>query len=204
MIRTPQKRNNMTEREAIRRPWTEKDKEKLIKYWENVKSVVLISILLNRPEGSVQTEASRLNLPRRKEDQEGENRHRKKWSKEEFEHLLKIVEQNKNEDKKIKIMNVAKETKRSVDAIVTRLSEFYGSREEVKNLIIATDSEILFFAEAKEKMRNEAKEKETDKPDKRKIAAMRTCLCCRKPFWSHGAGNRICPKCKSNEHYEWD
>ena len=55
-------------KDIARRPWTDDDKKMLIVYWETIGSVSVISILLERPEGSVQTEASRINLPRRTED----------------------------------------------------------------------------------------------------------------------------------------
>lgn len=31
------------------------------------------------------------------------------------------------------------------------------------------------------------------------VAAERTCLCCRKTFWSEGFGERVCSKCKSSK-----
>ena len=31
------------------------------------------------------------------------------------------------------------------------------------------------------------------------VAAERTCLCCRKTFWSEGFGERVCTRCKSSK-----
>lgn len=58
----------MTLQEIARRPWTESDKRDLIRFWDSVGSIFLISLLMDRPEGAIQTEASRLNLPRRSEE----------------------------------------------------------------------------------------------------------------------------------------
>jgi Zn finger protein HypA/HybF involved in hydrogenase expression len=193
MIITPTK-------EMVRRPWSESDKRRLIAYWDSIGSVVLISILLDRPEGSVQTEASRLNLPRRTEDR---GRHRKKWSLEEADDLIRTVESCKEESGKIRIVEVARKIGRSIDAVISRLEDHYGSRDELKHSIVVTEAEIAAFSVSPAPRSTEAAGP-NGHIDSRKISMMRTCLSCQKPFWSTGAGNRICPKCKNNDSSDWD
>ena len=185
-------------KEPTRRPWTPDDKKLLIGYWGSIGSVAVISILLDRPEGSVQTEASRIGLPRRTEDR---GRHRKKWTQTEFDELITIVEKCRTPEGRIRIVEVANRSGRSIDAVVSKLEEHLGSREGLKQTILVNAEEIEAFADAQRK----AKVISGDgiNFDSRSEAKPRTCLTCRKPFYSSGAGNRICPKCKSADESDW-
>jgi hypothetical protein len=190
---------NPTQKETIRRPWSESDKRRLIAYWDSIGNVVLISILLDRPEGSVQTEASRLNLPRRTEDR---GRHRKKWSTDEAADLIRTSESCTDPKGRIRVVEVSNRVGRSIDAVISKLEEHFGSRENLKSRIVVTETEIESFSTVA--ARHSPPPDAKGHIDTRKISMMRTCLSCRKPFWSTGAGNRICPKCKNMDNSDWD
>ncbi len=191
-------------KDTLRRPWSEPDKHRLIGLWESIGSVVLIALLLERPVGSVQTEASRLQLPRRVEDKD---RHRKKWTGEEDGNLLDAIEACRAQDGRIRIIEVSRITRRSIDAIVNRLSELDGGpRPDLRETVWATEAEIMEFG-SQQAARN-APVVDPARPagriDTRNVARRRACLTCEKPFWSPGAYNRICPKCKSSDMSDWD
>lgn len=182
----------MSALDVARRTWSQEDKTKLIQYWGELGSIILIALILNRPEGSVQTEASRLNLPRRIED--GDN-HRKKWTDADRETLQSAMNMFRTPDGKVRILEVSSVTGRSVDAITTLLAKEAGcSRDDLRpTLHIPDDVEDIKKQIAKSRP-------VSVKPvtDTRKLTKMRNCLCCTLPFWSEGAGNRICPRCKSD------
>jgi hypothetical protein len=68
-------------------------------------------------------------------------------------------------------------------------------------IVIPTLADLDAFAETLKGITTTAfKAEETDP---RKQGKMRKCLSCEKPFWSHGAGNRICNKCKVTDG-SWD
>lgn len=188
----------MTQIEAIRRPWSSDDKRKLIEYWAKFGSITVISILLNRPEGSVQTEASRLDLPRRSE--EGD-RHRKKWTTEEIALLERSVDDCTDAEGRIRIVDVANHTGRSIDAVAARLQKTLGKDVFRDAIVLPDDLDSIVIP---------------DKPagapgapvvpiDSRKLHKMRDCMCCRNPFYSEGAHHRICKKCRSDDEVlDWE
>ncbi len=190
-------------KDALRRPWSEADKHRLIRLWEGVGSVVLIAYLLDRPVGSVQTEASRLQLPRRGEDK---NRHRKKWTDDEDAALMSTVEDCRDGTGRVRIIEVARRANRSIDAVVNRMAEITGERRDLKDLIRVTEAEIMAFgAEQAARLAPVVDPTVPKTPiDTRNVPRMRGCLTCQKPFWSTGAGNRICPKCRSGDSGDWD
>lgn len=189
----------MSTPDLARRAWAEEDKKRLIEYWETLGSIILIALILDRPEGSVQTEASRLNLPRRIEDK---GRHRKKWTDGEIDDLRSAMNLFKTPDGRIKIIEVATVTGRSIDAVATRIAREVGStREELREAIYVP-------ADVEEIKKLTARNLVSLKPvvtDSRKLMKMRDCLTCSRPFWSEGAHNRICPRCKSDsDGSDWD
>ena len=183
--------------DLARRAWSEDDKHLLIKYWDSLGSITLIALILNRPEGSVQTEASRLNLPRRLEDK---GRHRKKWTESEVDDLNSAVNMFRTPDGRIRIIDVANVTGRSIDAVASRLAKDYGSREELRSAIYVPDN-------VEEIIKSAVRQTQNLRPvvtDSRKLTKMRNCLTCSNPFWSEGAHNRICNRCKSDgDDYEF-
>lgn len=175
-----------------RRPWTDVDNRALIDLWPRVGSIVLIALELERSSSSVQTQASRLGLPRRSE---GNDRHRRKWTPEDVTALDVAVRASRREDGRIPICEVADEVGRSIDAVAARLSESLGGEEELFRIVLVT-----------------RKPPAARKPipaatavDPRKVGKMRPCMSCSKMFWSEGAHNRRCGTCKSSEsETAWD
>lgn len=188
----------MSTADLARRTWSEADKRLLIEYWPTLGSILLIALLLDRPEGSVQTEASRLNLPRRTEEK---GRHRKKWTEEEEKDLQTAINIFRTADGSIKIIEVANFIGRSIDAVASRILKDYESREEMREGLYIPSS----VEEIKRLTSRPGPSLRVPQSDTRKLAKMRNCLTCSRPFWSEGAGNRICPRCKTdNESSDWD
>lgn len=174
-----------------RRPWTDADNRALIDLWPRVGSIVLIALDLERSSSSVQTQASRLGLPRRTE---GNERHRRKWTPEDIARLESSVETRTGEDGSIPIVEIAEDVGRSIDAVSAKLSETMGGEE------------ILFASIKVTKRRFQAVAVAAAKPetDPRKVGKKRPCMCCQKIFWSEGAHNRLCAACKKNDESDWD
>lgn len=185
----------MASAETTRRPWSEDDKRRLIGYWDSLGSIFLIALLLDRPEGSVQTEASRLNLPRRSEDK---GRHRKKWTEREFTELADAKDACRTPDGRIKIIEVAERVGRSVDAVASRLAEEYDNRTALRDVIFVPESALAPKAPVV------AKTGSLSLGDTRKQPKVRVCLSCTTPFYSEGAHNRICKRCKESDDSDWD
>lgn len=182
---------------ASRAPWTQDDRRLLMEYWGELGSILLIALVMNRPEGSVQTEASRTQLPRRMEDK---GKHRKKWSEQEISDLEAAVSIHTDNCGRIKIIEVANMVGRSIDAVATRLKKDYDSSEEFRDaIVIPKDLEEIkrSVSSSADILRKPAA------GDTRQTAMTRTCLSCQKPFYSESAGNRICPRCKADKESAW-
>lgn len=175
-----------------RRPWTDADNRALIDLWPRVGSIVLIALDLGRSSSSVQTQASRLGLPRRTE---GNERHRRKWTAEDVARLESSVARRTADDGSIPICEIAEDVGRSIDAVAAKLSETMGSEE------------VLFAAITVTQKRFYATAVTAPKPgiDPRKVGKKRPCMSCTKIFWSEGAHNRLCAACKKDEGgSDWD
>lgn len=182
--------------EFRRRPWAPSDTRALIDMWPRVGSIVLIALKLRRSTSSVQTQASRKNLPRRMENNE---RHRRKWTDEDIASLRVSLKKNTTRDDQILICEIAEEVKRSIDAVAAKLSEpdFFSSEEILFEKIKVT-REIIASA-------NVSTTSDAEKKDSRNQAKNRTCLNCGKEFWSEWSGNRRCNACKKGESADnWD
>lgn len=179
--------------DSRRKPWDAEATNALIDMWEVVSSIVLIALALDRTTSSVQTQASRRGLPRRNEANE---RHRRKWTPEDLKLLDKTVDRHTNENGEIFICEIADDMKRSIDAVVEKLKEIYGSEEELFPKLKVTA--VIGGASSSAQKKN---------IDTRKLAKTRECMTCRRPFWSEGAHNRICQPCKKEEAgadgYDW-
>jgi|GEM_PF-5066293 hypothetical protein len=175
-----------------RRPWTDADNRALIDLWPRVGSIVLIALELERSSSSVQTQASRLGLPRRTE---ANDRHRRKWTAADVAALEESVARHRTPEGRIPICEVAEDVGRSIDAVAARLAETLGGEEELFSVILVTRRPTAAAKHAP----NE------ERIDPRKVGRMRPCMTCRKMFWSEGAHNRRCMACKSNESDSaWD
>jgi hypothetical protein len=194
-----------------RRPWSEDENRLLIASWDTVGSIILISMMLDRSPSSVQTQASRIGLPRRKEDKD---KHRRRWSPEDEASLDAAVEALRTPEGKIPIIQVAEQVGRSVDAVVAKLSDRFGEGESLMQVIEVPEidtSDVRYPSEpvgdgsrSREKSKA-ALQKSTVEYRAGKEGMTRRCLSCQKPFWSEGAHNRICNKCKSRDgDSDWD
>lgn len=153
-------------------------------------SIVLIALQMERSTSSVQTQASRVGLPRRKE---GNDRHRRKWNEEDNQELESALEKHTDDEGRILIIEIADSIGRSIDAVAIKLTDMFGSEEALFDMIHVS------------KMPDFVADKSADPIDRRKVAKQRKCLTCQKNFWSEGAHNRMCGTCKkSEEGSEWD
>ncbi|MTH96638.1 hypothetical protein [Roseibium sp. RKSG952] len=176
--------------DSRRRPWTDADTTNLIDLWPRMGSIVLIALHLERSTSSVQTQASRVGLPRRRE---GNERHRRKWSAEDNKKLVNALEKHTDDQGRILIIEIAQSIGRSIDAVAAKMSDIFGSEEAFFDMIHVT------------KMPDYVADKAADPIDRRKMARQRKCLTCQKNFWSEGAHNRICGTCKKSEGAsDWD
>jgi hypothetical protein len=165
-----------------RRPWEDADNKTLIGLWDVVRSVYLISIMLDRSRSSVQTQASRLALPARAEESD---QHRRRWSNLEDNKLDAIITGLTRPDGRIPIQEVAEKIGRSVDAVAARLETRYGEGSAMMTKLVAPPMPTLAS------------------PDKAK-GKMKNCLQCRKSFWSEGSHNWICVTCKRSDNWGYE
>lgn len=178
-----------------RRDWEDGHIQALLDMWPRVMSIVLIALELKRSTSSVQTMASRKNLPRRTE---GNERHRRKWTPEDIAKLRDSLRTNTDQDGMVLICEIADEVGRSIDAVASKLGEFdeFGSERALFEKIRVT----------RKTFGNAQPQAEPAKgTDTRKIGKKRPCMTCSEIFWSEGAHNRMCSKCKRDEGgSEWD
>jgi hypothetical protein len=179
-----------------RRDWEDGHIQALLDMWPRVMSIVLIALELKRSTSSVQTMASRKNLPRRTE---GNERHRRKWSPEDVDNLKDSLRSNTDADGKILICEIADEMGRSIDAVAAKLTELeeFGSEKALFERIRVTRKSFGVSEPEKQALPKGG--------DTRKVGKKRPCMCCQEIFWSEGAHNRLCAKCKKDEGgSDWD
>lgn len=176
--------------QAKRRDWLHEDDTQLMKLWPAIGSVALIGIMMERSRSSVQTRASRLNLPSRTEESD---RHRRRWSEPEDAKLDAALVEVALPDGGIPIQQVADRLERSVDAVVARIEARYGEHSDICARLVAPPMPTLQptlarVAGAPRKSRRSGGEWD--------------CLRCRRPFWSEGVHNWVCDRCKRTD--DWD
>lgn len=178
-----------------RRPWTDADNRALIGLWPRIGSIVLIALELGRSSSSVQTQASRLGLPRRLE---GNDRHRRRWTESDVAALDASIAKRQRQDKKIPINEISDDIGRSIDAVVAKMAEMNGGESEIFDKLIVTRQHPAVTP-----MKGQLGADATIDP--RKVGKMRPCMTCSRTFWSEGAWNRRCSSCKSAESdTNWD
>lgn len=175
-----------------RRAWPDKDNQRLISLWDSVGSVALIALNMNRTMSSVQTQASRLNLPPRTEQG---NNHRRRWHEDDDIELDEVIDELQLSDGRIPIKTLSDRMKRSVDAIVARLITRFGEEETMGRLVAPAIDE----AAADATLSQERGEGVAGKKGK-----MKNCLKCRKSFWSEGSHNWVCSSCKKTAEWTSD
>ncbi len=164
---------------SVRRQWTTEENQRLIDLWHSTGSIALISLLMDRNAASIQTQASRINLPQRNED--GMN-HRRRWSTDDEVRLFEIIDSLE----RIDIKAVARQFDRSTDAIVSKIVDRYGKNSPILSRIdtnVTVSSRNLVSGPG---------------------PGTRLCLSCRKPFHSSGKKHRICPTCTTNNKEKLD
>jgi hypothetical protein len=178
-----------------RRPWTDADNRSLIGLWPRIGSIVLIALELGRSSSSVQTQASRLGLPRRIE---GNDRHRRRWTDADVKALETSIANRQRKDGKFPIHEISDDIGRSIDAVVAKMAETHGGESEIFDRIVVTKQHAAAVPLKKPAAQDPA-------VDPRKIGKMRPCMTCSRTFWSEGAWNRRCISCKSTESdTNWD
>jgi hypothetical protein len=178
-----------------RRDWEDGHIQALLDMWPRVMSIVLIALELKRSTSSVQTMASRKNLPRRTE---GNERHRRKWTPEDVAALKDSLRSNTDRDGKVLICEIADDIGRSIDAVAAKLTEFeeFGSEKALFERIKVTRKFLPVAAPSPADQKG---------IDPRKIGKKRPCMTCQEIFWSEGAHNRMCSKCSKGEGgSDWD
>jgi hypothetical protein len=183
-----------------RKSWTEEETKILIEYWDSIGSITLFSLLLKRSASSIQTQASRIGLPRRNEKLQ---KHRRRWQEDDEILLNKVLDEETDNVGRIRIDKVAKKIDRTIDAVIAKLIDEYYDEETLLNKIHIPDSAFERLLKKDPEVKKEHQiDPRTGRPkieDKRRTSKMRTCLMCQKPFWSDGAHNRVCDKCKKSQ-----
>lgn len=188
-----------------RKSWSNDETRLLIESWDTVGSITLLSLILKRSPSSIQTQASRIGLPRRNEQLQ---RHRRRWKPEEEILLKNILIEETDKNGKIRIDNIASKLDRTVDAVIAKLADDFYDNETLLNKIYIPNSKLerLLRKENTPIKKAEVDPKTGHKliEDTRRTSKMRKCLTCTKPFWSDGAHNRVCDKCKKiHEGDDW-
>lgn len=192
-----------------RKSWTEKENKMLIGYWDVVGSITLLSLILKRSPSSIQTQASRLSLPRRTENLQ---RHRRRWSEEE-ERMLDAAMLTETDDKGlVRIDIIAQKLDRSVDAVVAKLATKFENPDDLIAKIYIPEAKLKDITTPVTTKKSAKKPEPKLDPrtgrkaieDTRHMAKQRNCLVCSKPFWSQGAHHRVCGRCKkTHEEDGW-
>jgi hypothetical protein len=178
-----------------RKTWTKDETGRLISLWDEIASITVLSILMERSTSSIQTQASRIGLPRRSEHLK---RHRRRWSRSEEKLFERSFEDAKYPDGRIDIYEIASDLNRSVDAVAAKIQEKFTDEPTMLSLLVIPDEikEKIKIASQENKKENKVYKKRGEIKDLRYYEIMRDCLSCRNPFWSVGAHNRVCDKCK--------
>ena len=99
-----------------RSSWTSEDVEKLLSLWNIFASIMLIAAIMGRPTSSIQTQASRKQLPKRG----SLPGLRRRWTKEEDILILDTIK-DVGPKHRLDILGLASKMNRSIDAIINRL-----------------------------------------------------------------------------------
>jgi hypothetical protein len=182
---------------TVGKPWDNRERDLLIRYWQATNSIVLTALLLGRTTSAIQTAASRFNLPKRTLD---DDTHRRPWSGLDEANWLRAKRDLTRKDGRLPLDKAAVKLQRSVDSVANRLLR------EVENdtsrfldrIVIPSLDELDAFAATLRAINDRPMKAEAVDP--RKVSKMRKCLSCEKPFWSHDCGNRICNKCKDGDN----
>lgn len=169
--------------ETPRSDWLPEDETELARNWSKLGSVFLISCVMHRSRGSIQTQASRMGLPRRDLPQ---GRHRRKWTEEDTQSFWDIADRHTDGFGRVDILTIAEKAERPIDVVAARLTERFGTEDELRTKVVLPHDLYSRVALLRKKQGiNPTRPKE----------GMRDCLRCEKPFHSAGVHNRLCLKC---------
>lgn len=176
-----------------RKRWMNEDLILLIKLWAEFGSVMIISKIMDRPPSSIQTQASRRNLPKR---EIGSGRHRKKWNASDDKALGELIPHGVA-DGSVDMASISKKCDRSIDAIFNRLVEHHSWDESVllKKLKMPDTSDILMDLSSQSGQVKPAFKRINGK-------GTRTCPRCFRPFHSEGRWHQICSACKRTDDWK--
>lgn len=182
---------------TVGKPWDNRERDLLIRYWQATNSIVLTAMLLRRTTSAIQTAASRFNLPKRSLD---DDTHRRPWNGLDEANWLKAKRDLTRKDGRIPLDKAAVKLQRSVDSVANRLLKEVDNDPEqfLKRIVVPTLADLDDFEATLRGINDRPISSEAIDP--RKISKMRKCLSCEKPFWSHDCGNRICNKCKESDN----
>lgn len=182
---------------TVGKPWGDEEREALVRYWTGTHSIQLTAIMMGRTTSAIQTAASRFNLPKRELDDDS---HRRPWNGVDEANWLRAKKTLATPEGRLPVHHLAVHLKRSVDSVVVRLlKDVDQDREAFLSLIVIPDNDIKLkeFAETIRALKPAADDGfKAEVVDQRKVGKMRKCLSCERNFWSQGAHNRICNRCK--------
>ena len=158
---------------STRRDWTQDDIITLMGLWNVFHSVSIIAAIMDRNPASVQTQASRRQLPRRKVD----GRKRRRWSMEDDIKICEFLRQPGRLD----IIAFSKELDRSIDACVARFESHHN----------LTSRDLIKRIKMPEKVSVTAKDVEG-----------RRCPNCSRMFIPKYRFNYVCTPCKNTAPYK--
>lgn len=181
---------------TVGKPWDNRERDLLIRYWQATNSIVLTAVLLGRTTSAIQTAASRFNLPKRILD---DDTHRRPWSALDEVNWLKAKRDLTRKDGRIPLDQAAVKLQRSVDSVANRLLKEVDNDYSMflERIVVPALEELDSFEATLRGISDRPFKAEAIDP--RKVSKMRKCLSCEKPFWSHDCGNRICNKCKDGD-----
>jgi hypothetical protein len=154
-------------------------------YWPSIGSVTLIAMLMDRTPSSIQTQASRLGLPRRVDSRDAK---RRPWTEEDDRALDAAVAELEGPEGSIQIDDVAVAVGRNIEQCMTRLIERHPEGQAVARRI-----RIRTSAPAPRRRGD---------PNGRRVReeGAKKCIGCGKMFYSQDMVNlHQCPKCHRGE-----
>lgn len=165
--------------------WENKDIERLISLWGQYGSVMLIAAIMGRSPASIQTQASRRQLPHR----QVKSGPRRTWSHEDDDYIASAVEVIVDGEL-VKVLEAAKHLDRSIDAVIVRMASASGM--DVKD--------FLFHIEIPDP-KDVAESGISGAPEV--PAKPKPCPMCLRPFVSKDPKKWfVCDQCKSSESWK--
>ena len=164
--------------------WENKDIERLISLWGQYGSVMLIAAIMGRSPASIQTQASRRQLPHR----HIKSGPRRAWTNADDDYIASAVEVIVDGEK-VDVLEAAKTLDRSLDAIIPRMASSAGMelRDFLHHLAIPDPDDV-----AESGISGAPEVPSKPKP----------CPMCLRPFVSKNPKKWfVCDQCKSSDSW---